>query len=151
LIEYFIVDQVLKKVADNTNGLPLITHNSLPMVENTAWEKRDWRGECPYNTYFVASLHLPEATPFPTLSDSVYSLDSFDDSSAPSAAPLSTGARSSPLSVSMISYVSSSSSNSTHLFETAPVKVSREKFDQLEKRVDLLLAAILNEDEDKTM
>jgi hypothetical protein len=113
------------------------------------FEIRVLLSECSYNTYFIAKLQVPEGNPFSSL-DSLSFFESSGEGGTVSSAPPSTTRRTSALSGSQ-SHVSSSSSNSMHLFETAPVKVSREKFDQLEKQVDLMLAGIINADDDRTL
>jgi hypothetical protein len=101
--------------------------------------------DCAYNTYFRATLVLPEGSPFPTITAKVAAIQA----TTPASLPLMRKKIESPAVKS--SEVSSSSSYSNRLFETAPVRVSREKFDQLEKQVDLMLAGIINAGDDRTM
>jgi hypothetical protein len=85
---------------------------------------------------------MPEGTPFPSARPSAVcemAGESAPSSSGPSSArtAFSTG--------------SSSSSNSTLLFETAPVKMPRERFDLLERQVDVMLAGIINAEDEKSL
>jgi hypothetical protein len=117
-------------------------------ILDSQFDLRFLLSECSYNTYFVAKLELPEGSPFPSSPRSVEFLESTDASSPSSSGPPSTS-RNVSHPVSVLSQVSSSSSTSTMLFETAPVKVSREKFDQLEKQVDIMLAGIINGEDER--
>jgi hypothetical protein len=83
--------------------------------------------DCSYNTYFTAQLQLPEGSPFlrncvcPQVPEVVASSASTDSGAS-----------------------SSSSSLSDVLFDATPVRISRARFDELEKQVDLMLADIIN-------
>jgi hypothetical protein len=102
--------------------------------------------ECAYNTHFAATLSAPEGSPF-AAPPGAAAPDA--DGDAPLSAPPArqkAAAQGAPFSQG-----SSSSSTSTRLFESAPVRISRERFDQLEKQVDLMLAGIINAGDDRTM
>jgi hypothetical protein len=110
------------------------------------FEIRVLLSECSYNTYFIPKLQVSEASPFSSL-DSLSFLEPSGEGGTVSSAPPSTTRRTAALFAAQ-SHVNSSSSNSTHLFETAQAKVSREKFDHLEKQIDIMLAGIINDDDD---
>jgi hypothetical protein len=90
--------------------------------------------DCSYNTYFVATLTVPGGSPF---------ADGTVNRSATDTAPSPTLVRSRSSS--------SSSAASDVLFEASPVRVSRERFDELETQVDLLFASIINGEDPKAL
>jgi hypothetical protein len=104
-------------------------------------ETRDFRvllANCPYNTYLVARLELPEGNPFPSYSAPASIVNS--NSSSPFTLEV--------VSTSHCSGTAGDSSSggyssSDELFETSPIKVSRVEFDDLEKQVDDLLAGVI--------
>jgi hypothetical protein len=104
--------------------------------------------DCAYNTYFLAKLQLPEGPPFLTAASEAAVEDATGNSLADSIPMMRPRAGSLAASGSQ---GSSSSSSSTQLFERSPVPISRERFDQLEKQVDLMLAGIINADDDMAM
>jgi hypothetical protein len=105
--------------------------------------------DCAYNTYFIATLQCPEGAPFPTAASEA---DVAEVAGVPPS-PLSLPPIRPKFGIQAASFSqgSSSSSHSTQLFDSVPVPISREKFDQLEKQIDLMLAGIINADVDRTM
>jgi hypothetical protein len=100
--------------------------------------------EFQFKTYFHAALQLPSGTPwgaFPRVELRRLS-DDFGDSDG---SANSTSTVQPPRSTITVQSSSSSNRPGASLYESSPVKISPEKFQELENQVDQLLAGIINE------
>jgi hypothetical protein len=114
--------------------------NVLEMILTGQSEIRYLLSDCMYNTYFIGRLALPEGSPYPepelSPCPSLYrDRQSSSGSETPSDRAFSRGSQGSSSD--------SSSRSRPSLFDSLPVKVSLERFLQLEEQVDGLLAGIV--------
>jgi hypothetical protein len=110
--------------------------------------------ECQFNTYFISRLTLPNGSPWPNLlkiSPQFTPVDPVSEMLTASVSPPSVRASTRPhrdLSVSVHTVTASSSSSNPQpvsLYDSSPIKVPIEKFQELEHQVDELLAGIIND------